>query len=773
MASENLINSKLKFLSGTQAALDALRAGTGTQTIDANNKGAFYLTQDTHRLYIQESATDIVPVNEGLTTVAELKDLPAAAEPNAGYFYYISNLNILAVSNGKKWVQINSDTNNTLSSVAFQKNTTETNKSQLVYDVTFKDKDIDGVEETDETKWIKTTFTIDANDIETLVTDVALDVEAEVADEQATVKLSGTGVDSDATGFTVAGAHGTKIITNENNDIVIDSKTYGLKLDADAVTISLPDEDGTTSGDAIAIKDDDTYLDVSAEDTIITIKHNTVTDQDLDNIVSDTSTKLQSYKLSIGDSEGQNENSTFTVVTGVTADAAGHVSEVSKTKFSLPDSTYSIAANGKDDEKQPVTTSISIKNSDGSISNSTDLVINHKITVDGIENTVDNGNSLGSFYSALAIDQKLIGLNALTYKGPVNSSTELPTTGVKIGDTYKVNKAGDYTLNTNIEPSTVASCEIGYLLIANGTEDTNGVITEGTLYWDLIESGESSDTTYTMYGSNDHLYLRESTDGNAVGDITITDDDVVILSMTNSDSSIDYSSGTLTASHRLKKDIADDEKEAVTIIPSTSDTTVGYGKSFTAVTKVRSDKYGHITDYSTDTFTIPGVDTIEASEVQESNTVVGGQLAFKDGDGNKQGSIAIKATTELENTVSTDNKGNLVSTITHAEVANKTENTETDGTFTVNGNKKQFSAITSVTFNEYGHTSEKTTTTFTMPELVHPETKESNTSYIKQSIQDNSANEYGSIELTSSTLELTVNANNTNAMNVDLVWGTF
>lgn len=102
-----LTDSKLKFLSGTQSALDGLL--TNTSTINKDNIGSFYLTSDTHRLYIQESATSIVPVNEGITTVANLTALEAItpSKANAGQFYYITSENILAVSNGKGWVQIN------------------------------------------------------------------------------------------------------------------------------------------------------------------------------------------------------------------------------------------------------------------------------------------------------------------------------------------------------------------------------------------------------------------------------------------------------------------------------------------------------------------------------------------------------------------------------------------------------------------------------------------------------------------------------------------
>lgn len=118
----NVNNANIKFLNGLQSNLNNLIANGGAI------KGAFYLTSDTHRLYIGQednNRTDLenkivpVPVNEGVTTVASIANLPSVATGNdsagvAGSFYYASNENILCVYNGKTWVQINPDTNTTI-----------------------------------------------------------------------------------------------------------------------------------------------------------------------------------------------------------------------------------------------------------------------------------------------------------------------------------------------------------------------------------------------------------------------------------------------------------------------------------------------------------------------------------------------------------------------------------------------------------------------------------------------------------------------------------
>ena len=101
----DLSGKNLKFLSGTQASLDTLRDKGGA------TEGAFYLTNDTHRLYIgttEDSKVIPVPVNEGVITVANAAALPNTAE--AGQFYFATAENVLCVWSKGQWVQINPDT---------------------------------------------------------------------------------------------------------------------------------------------------------------------------------------------------------------------------------------------------------------------------------------------------------------------------------------------------------------------------------------------------------------------------------------------------------------------------------------------------------------------------------------------------------------------------------------------------------------------------------------------------------------------------------------
>lgn len=90
----------------------------GPQTrIPANGaavNGTFYLTSDTHRLYIGQG-NNAVPINAGVTFCDNFDELvkttQGESEQNlAGRVFFLENTNILCVRSNGKWAQINSDT---------------------------------------------------------------------------------------------------------------------------------------------------------------------------------------------------------------------------------------------------------------------------------------------------------------------------------------------------------------------------------------------------------------------------------------------------------------------------------------------------------------------------------------------------------------------------------------------------------------------------------------------------------------------------------------
>lgn len=76
--------------------------------------GTFYLTSDTHRLYIGQGGK-AVPINAGVTFCDNFKNLTTKtadeSEQNlAGRVFFLKDTNILCVRSNGKWAQINSDT---------------------------------------------------------------------------------------------------------------------------------------------------------------------------------------------------------------------------------------------------------------------------------------------------------------------------------------------------------------------------------------------------------------------------------------------------------------------------------------------------------------------------------------------------------------------------------------------------------------------------------------------------------------------------------------
>lgn len=106
----------LGFKTGPQSAVNSIMAnGNATH-------GSFYLTNDTHRLYIGNSDGSLSAVNEGVNVIPNVSYLPGGTngtpstmtdsdwDAMAGQFYYLTDSNILCVCSKRQWVQINPDT---------------------------------------------------------------------------------------------------------------------------------------------------------------------------------------------------------------------------------------------------------------------------------------------------------------------------------------------------------------------------------------------------------------------------------------------------------------------------------------------------------------------------------------------------------------------------------------------------------------------------------------------------------------------------------------
>lgn len=229
------------FKLGTQAKVDALLKTPGTSVVE----GSFYLTSDTHRLYIGQKASDadtnaqLFPVNEGVITVANVADLPTVSDADkpvyAGRFYYVTNGNILCVYSGKSWVQINTNTDTTISSHSYSINGgTITDKIGLSSgankDATFTVAGANGVQITG----TGTTLTITGD---------KYSLSSTVASNKATVKLDSANTTND-TSVVLAGGDNvtitqdaeTKEVTIKSNNTKLSSLTGAAAAEGFTVT---------------------------------------------------------------------------------------------------------------------------------------------------------------------------------------------------------------------------------------------------------------------------------------------------------------------------------------------------------------------------------------------------------------------------------------------------------------------------------------------------------------------------------------------------------
>lgn len=237
------------FKLGTQASVDTLLKTPGTSVVE----GSFYLTSDTHRLYIGQKATtsdanaQLFPVNEGVITVANIADLPTVSGDDvsvyAGRFYYVTNGNILCVYNGKSWVQINTNTDTKVESNTYKvEDGTITNTIGLSNgggkEASFTVVGANGVQITG----TGTTLTI-TGDKYTL--------SSSVANNKATVKLDSANTTND-TSVVIAGGSNVTVSQNaDTKEITIESKDTKLtKLTgaaaAEGFTISGTNSNGGT-----------------------------------------------------------------------------------------------------------------------------------------------------------------------------------------------------------------------------------------------------------------------------------------------------------------------------------------------------------------------------------------------------------------------------------------------------------------------------------------------------------------------------------------------
>lgn len=255
---ESLANDNVRFFQGTQAQLNLYLSnapatipsgmtGAGGTNIykGAAIEGAFYLTTDTHRLYIGRkvaSSTEVYPeeVSSGISVIATAGDLPSPAggEARDGDLYYIKDGNILAayeatydsvtgLPTGGTWVQLNSATG--VSEVQRQLGT-KSNGAITYSDSIIAANAPGGIDSTilvfkegDNITLTNATQTNGDPTLEISATDTLYSIGTATATNAATLKLSPSTTDATHTESTVAisGTNTTAVSSDASGNIVI------------------------------------------------------------------------------------------------------------------------------------------------------------------------------------------------------------------------------------------------------------------------------------------------------------------------------------------------------------------------------------------------------------------------------------------------------------------------------------------------------------------------------------------------------------------------
>lgn len=724
--------------------------------------GVFYLTTDTQRLYVGDENHNLVELNKSIHIINDLDTLYNL--PNSqiavGQFYYIigsgsehpaentHNGNILAVcvdiddSTGKPtWVQVNPDTNtNTDTGYDYIDNMTVSDGSvvdgtngqkRIKYTITLDPKHTGvngGNDITGKTK-ITADFYVNGSDIGSVVSDVAVKMTSTaVSNGSTTINVDGAGSDKTG-GFTLKAGDNVQLSGGGTTAITIASTGYELQSTTGSTAVSLKStEDDTdtvnfTAGTALKVD--------GSKAGEIQYSHNTV------NHTTTATTATAS------------EGAKIPVIGSVTVNTEGHVTNIETKTITAKDTTYTAKSINADNNGN--LSFVIEDNNQQTSSKTTTGVLFHTITVDGSATaTVYNQGHLGSFYSASKIDEKIAGLNAMTYKGTVGSTNgevkSLPIAGnndLRVGDTYLVVDDGTYGGQ---------SSKTGDLLIASGTEGTNGVITSN-LTWTVVPAGER-DTTYTTRVNNNTIYYKPSTSDDENTLVTIAGGTAITASTNGS---------TITLNHN-------NVFGSTTSVGNNTAKTLSYGEGF-KVPVVKVDAQGHITELKDIELKIPKTDHVgyglTTTSVNSKPTII---LTGTD-DSTSSASIAGDGVS-----ISTTAAATGV-TITHKDLlSNGTPNTSYGSSSAVLSSKGQF-IIPQIKVNKQGHITDISSQTITLPNsdyVFNPPnvSTTTNVTTIQTALHKDGESDTTTSTFSITSSSLTLSSTNTQ-VNVDIEWGSF
>lgn len=603
---------------------------SGFNNLTAYQDGCFYLTTDSHRLYVGTGNNTADLVSQSVISYRNWAAIEALSNKSSssyapglcteGQFYYAQAENILCTYSNGKWVQINPDHNDDhdtyVKSINVAKNkdikTDEQGNKQLVYDIKIQQaqKDLKGNNESPVTPDVSGQIVISATDLGQITTDTNVGMEVEKNDSQVYLKNNGVGANA-AAKVELAGGGSVSVSADGSNKITISGvdTTYSLNTTTNTTgaKASLQDQNGTTES-SFAVEVDGNAL-IAASNTIgkngsIKLAHAT------------TLTSKASYTPA--DATADDSGNVTLLMPTVSVNEYGHVTAVGTKNITLPrDKDTKVSAVSADNSGK-ITVTIKDENTtvETPVVSGQDLY--HKITVDGAEKTVYNQGDLGAFYSSDKVDTLITAakseMNAMTYCGTVTKSAFGQITGPQKGDTYKA--AESFTIGSS---SNAISVNTGDLIIYNGADVAAG--TAGDIAkWEVIPSGDDIDTTYNMSLNGTTIQLNNEVNNKTAGTVVVKGVDGISVK-NDSGLSIGHTN-SITAGSASGTKLVD--------------------RKFTIPT-INYDKHGHITGLGTattielpadkDTTYVFGSDaTSRTVSLKNSSEVVTGSLQFTTSD---------------------------------------------------------------------------------------------------------------------------------------------
>ena len=603
---------------------------SGFNNLTAYQDGCFYLTTDSHRLYVGTGNNTADLVSQSVISYRNWAAIEALSNKSSssyapglcteGQFYYAQAENILCTYSNGKWVQINPDHNDDhdtyVKSINVAKNkdikTDEQGNKQLVYDIKIQQaqKDLKGNNESPVTPDVSGQIVISATDLGQITTDTNVGMEVEKNNSQVYLKNNGVGANA-AAKVELAGGGSVSVSADGSNKITISGvdTTYSLNTTTNTTgaKASLQDQNGTTES-SFAVEVDGNAL-IAASNTIgkngsIKLAHAT------------TLTSKASYIPA--DATADDSGNVTLLMPTASVDEYGHVTAVGTKNITLPrDKDTKVSAVSADNSGK-ITVTIKDENTtvETPVVSGQDLY--HKITVDGAEKTVYNQGDLGAFYSSDKVDTLITAakseMNAMTYCGTVTKSAFGQITGPQKGDTYKA--AESFTIGSS---SSAISVNTGDLIIYNGADVAAG--TAGDIAkWEVIPSGDDIDTTYNMSLNGTTIQLNNEVNNKTAGTVMVKGVDGISVK-NDSGLSIGHTN-SITAGSASGTKLVD--------------------RKFTIPT-INYDKHGHITGLGTamtielpadkDTTYVFGSDaTSRTVSLKNSSEVVTGSLQFTTSD---------------------------------------------------------------------------------------------------------------------------------------------